>query len=554
MRISMKLSLIVGTFLVLVLGVVGTTYYIANAQSADATLIDIAGRQRSLTFQIAGEFEKLVGALESESTIDDIAANLSGAAKLFDDSLAALLDGGEVVDAGGVVIVLPASSGESRLSLMAVSEIWLPIRKAVALTLDPRVDVASDAFFAAINTVNDGRDPMFAASQQAAAALKRAADAKGAVLQLVLAVAGVLGLVVTAVGFYLARSIVRPINAMTQVMRTLAEGDKTVEIVGADRGDEVGRMAEAVQVFKDSMVRNDELVAEQEKERAAQQGRATRIEQLASEFDASIGGVLKAVSAAAGEMGTSARAMTETTEQTMQRSSAVAAASEEASVNVQTVASASEELSNSIAKITQQASESASITAEAVAQTESTNRAMVGLNEAAQKIGDVVNLINDIASQTNLLALNATIEAARAGEAGKGFAVVASEVKNLATQTAKATEEITTQITNVQDETGGAVDALSGVGQTISRINEIANTISADVEAQATATQEISRNVDQASRGTREVAENITAVSQATSETGGAASQVMAASGELAQQSETLKAAVEKFLNGIEAA
>ena len=365
-----------------------------------------------------------------------------------------------------------------------------------------------------------------------------------------------LALVVVGCGLLIviARDILRAVGGLTGVMGALADGDKAVEIAGIDRGDEVGEMAQSVQVFKDNMIRNDEMAAEQEQERATREERASKVEQLASDFDVAVGDVLRGVSDAATEMDATAKMMSDTAEQTVQQSTAVAAASEQASVNVQTVASASEEMSASIDEISRQVIDSARITSEAVDQAENTNQSMAGLNEAAQKIGDVVGLINDIASQTNLLALNATIEAARAGEAGKGFAVVASEVKSLATQTANATEEIGAQIAAMQSETAGALEALTGIGKTINTVNEIATTISSAVEEQSAATQEISRNVDQAAHGTQEVSSSIASISQATTETGTAAGQVMSASGDLARQADTLKSTVEKFLEDVKAA
>ena len=365
-----------------------------------------------------------------------------------------------------------------------------------------------------------------------------------------------LALVVVGCGLLIviARDILRAVGGLTGVMGALADGDKAVEIAGIDRGDEVGEMAQSVQVFKDNMIRNDEMAAEQEQERATREERASKVEQLASDFDVAVGDVLRGVSDAATEMDATAKMMSDTAEQTVQQSTAVAAASEQASVNVQTVASASEEMSASIDEISRQVIDSARITSEAVDQAENTNQSMAGLNEAAQKIGDVVGLINDIASQTNLLALNATIEAARAGEAGKGFAVVASEVKSLATQTANATEEIGAQIAAMQNETAGALEALTGIGKTINTVNEIATTISSAVEEQSAATQEISRNVDQAAHGTQEVSSSIASISQATTETGTAAGQVMSASGDLARQADTLKSTVEKFLEDVKAA
>ena len=359
---------------------------------------------------------------------------------------------------------------------------------------------------------------------------------------------------IIGVFLFMKRAVIGRIGSLSDAMGALAEGDKDTQINYAEDSDEIGDMARAVQVFKDNMLRNDELVAEQEQERAVREERARKVEQLAGEFDTTVSDVLRGVSAAATQMDATAKTMSKTAEQTVQQATSVAAASEQASVNVQTVATASEEMSSSIDEITRQVTDSARITAEAVEQAENTNKTMVGLNDSAQKIGDVVGLINDIASQTNLLALNATIEAARAGEAGKGFAVVASEVKNLATQTAKATEEIGSQIAAMQSETTGALEALTGIGKTIETVNEIATTISSAVEEQSAATQEISRNVDQAAQGTQEVSSTISSISQATSDTGVAATQVVTASEELSQQSESLKSTVEKFLGDVRSA
>ncbi|MFC3226694.1 methyl-accepting chemotaxis protein [Marinibaculum pumilum] len=350
------------------------------------------------------------------------------------------------------------------------------------------------------------------------------------------------------------RGIARPIQSMTAAMKRLAEGDKAAEIPAQDRKDEVGEMAAAVQIFKDNMIRNDEMAAEQERERAAREARARKIEALTQDFDQAVAAVLAEVGAAAQEMQTTAASMSTTAEETNRQATAVAAASEQASTNVQTVASAAEELSSSIEEISRQVAQSATIAARASSDAERTNAQVDGLAQAAQKIGEVVSLIQDIAEQTNLLALNATIEAARAGEAGKGFAVVASEVKNLATQTAKATEQIGRQITGIQSETNEAVGAIQGIGKTIGEINEIATTIASAVEEQGAATQEISRNVQEAARGTQEVSSNIAGVTRAAADTGSAAEQVNSSAGNLAGQSDRLRGAVEAFLNGVRAA
>ena len=359
-------------------------------------------------------------------------------------------------------------------------------------------------------------------------------------------------LVVTGVLVYvIVTGITRPVLSLTGLMGTLANGDTSVVIEGVDRGDEIGAMSQAVEVFKVNMLKNQEMAAAQEIENKAKEQHAIAMEKLAHEFEDNVTGILKEVSLASDSMQTTAEGMAATAEETSKQSTVVAAAAEEASTNVQTVASAAEELSSSISEISRQVSQSTEIASAAVSEVENANNKVQGLAEAAQKIGEVVALITDIADQTNLLALNATIEAARAGEAGKGFAVVASEVKNLASATAKATEEISNHIGGIQTATEGAVGAIGTIGTTIGKMSEIAAAIAAAVEEQGAATQEIARNVEQASSGTNEVTSNISGVNQAAGETGQAAAQVLEAVRTLTSQSDSLSHGVEGFLKDI---
>jgi len=356
-------------------------------------------------------------------------------------------------------------------------------------------------------------------------------------------------------GGIIVRGVTRPVAAMTGAMKQLAAGDAGIEIPARQRSDEIGEMAAAVEVFKQNMIETERLRREQEaSKQQAEADKKAMMARLAGDFEASVNGIVQIVTTASSELQTTAQTMTGTAEQTTRRATAVAAASEQASTNVQTVASASEELSSSISEISRQVAESTKIAGQAVDDAGRTNVQVQALAEAAQKIGDVVKLINDIAGQTNLLALNATIEAARAGEAGKGFAVVASEVKSLANQTAKATEDIAAQVKSIQNATSDSVQAIGAITGTISRINEIATTIAAAVEQQGAATQEIARNVQQASAGTAEVTSNIAGVSEAASETGTAANQVLGASAELSKQSDSLRNQIDAFIAKVRAA
>ena len=357
------------------------------------------------------------------------------------------------------------------------------------------------------------------------------------------------------VGFVLARGITRPITGMTEAMRALSRGDLSIAIPGRDKRDEIGTMAEALEVFRNGMMEAEELRKAQEtqKQQAAEERRIA-MNDLADKFEQSIGEVVGNVTQASSRLQGTAEEMARTAEETSGQSTAVAAASEQVTANVQTVASATEELSASIREIAQQVAEASRMTNEAVGQARSSTQEVQGLTDAAQRIGDVVRIINDIAGQTNLLALNATIEAARAGEAGKGFAVVASEVKALASQTTKATDEIASQIKAMQEATERSAQVITHIAETIDQLSQSSTAIASAVEEQGAATQEIARNVQQAAVGTTEVAGNITQVSQAANVTGSAATSLLSAAGTLSKDGAALKKQVDGFLREIRAA
>jgi methyl-accepting chemotaxis protein len=358
-----------------------------------------------------------------------------------------------------------------------------------------------------------------------------------------------------SIAWLIGRSISGPLGLLGARMQALADGQLDGEIPGIGRGDEVGAMAATVQIFKDNAVRIRGL----EQAEAANQARAaterrSAMENIASDFERSVTGIVRSVSTAAAGMQTTAQSMTSTASDASARAATVGAASESASNNVGTVAAAAEELSSSVAEISRQVARSSEIASKAVGDAERTNTTVQALSTGAEKIGEVVKLIHSIAAQTNLLALNATIEAARAGESGRGFAVVASEVKALANQTAKATEEISAQVAAMQASTSDAVVSIGGITETIAQMSEITVSISTAIEQQGDATREIARNIQSVAAGSSEISTHIGGVTTAAAATGKAASDVLSNARELDNQSGMLRNAVDEFLTKVRAA
>jgi methyl-accepting chemotaxis protein len=356
------------------------------------------------------------------------------------------------------------------------------------------------------------------------------------------------------VWLYVGRNILRRIGNLQRSMQLLSDGDLESEIYRSSQRDEIASMANALQIFREGMIEARRLGADQDKDRVAKAERASRMEARIVEFESAVRTALDGLQQSASSMQATAQSMSATADQSSALVSAVASAAEETSVNVQTVSSGTEELTSSISEISRQVTASAQIARKAVDEAGATDATMQGLAENASRISVVVDLIQVIASQTNLLALNATIEAARAGEAGRGFAVVASEVKSLANQTAKATDEIRSQIASMQQVTTSAVGAIRNIGQTIGEINEVTTAIAAAVEQQGAATREIARNIQHAAGGTAEVSSNIVGVSTASEEAGAAAGEVLSASSALRREAEVLRAEIDAFLSNIRAA
>ncbi|WP_182179644.1 methyl-accepting chemotaxis protein [Methylobacterium radiotolerans] len=420
---------------------------------------------------------------------------------------------------------------------------------ALALVLDPATGAQNDAAVASLTeSIAAARGQTVANVTQTEQAATRA--------KLIAMIATVVGLAVAAAAMLFALfGIARPIQRMTGAMGRLAEGDETVPVPHTGRRDEIGAMAAAVQVFKDNLIHTRALERETALAReGAEVQRRRAVHAMAESFEAAVGGVLARVADAALGLRADAEAMSGTATHTAERSATVAGAAQEAAQHVGTVAAAAEELGASVQEIGRQVDGSAELARSAVVQAGDTAGLVQELSNAAGRIGDVVRLITDIAGQTNLLALNATIEAARAGDAGRGFAVVASEVKQLAAQTARATEEIAGQVGRIQGATGQTVDAIDGIAARIREIDGVATSIAAAVEQQGAATREIARNVAEAASGTGAVTGTIDAVARAADDTGTAATRMLASASSLSEEAAELRREIDAFLHTVRAA
>ena len=507
----------------------------------------------SVPVVIDGKFRGVAGADYNLDFVQKLAERVN--ASLFDGKgkVAILSDTGLIVADSANAAVIGKGAGEAEPEW---SDSLAVIQGGKAVVRDdsksPNIDIFSPILFGRTATpwsvvISVPRDVVLASVH----ALEASLDERAASSTLWSIGAG---LVVAMVAIFLiaiaARGIARPIRKCADFANGIATGDFE-QSLAIEQADEVGVLAGALRKMLADLKRS--IAQRAEDQAKAESDRRQALNEMATQFESSVGGMVNGVSSAATDLQLTAQSMSATAEQTSRQSTAVAAASEETTQNVQTVAAATEQLSASIREIGKQVGESTRIVGDAVNQAGETNAKVQGLSDAAEKIGEVVRLINDIAGQTNLLALNATIEAARAGEAGKGFAVVASEVKALATQTARATEEIATQVRAIQDATANSALAIQTITTTINRVNEISTTIASAIQEQDAATQEISRNVQQAAQGTTEVSSNITNVTTAAQDTGTAAGQVLQAATELGKTGTLLKSQVDQFLRTVRA-
>ncbi len=397
-------------------------------------------------------------------------------------------------------------------------------------------------------------DIVASASQEARAIGEGTAAAAMQVVMMTIAATVLLAVLGIAIAFFIGRSVSRPVVAMTSAMRELADGNTAITVPGRERSDEIGAMAGAVEVFRQNAIERERLTSESEKEQLQRAERQRAVETLIAEFRDSVGAMLEGVTGNMQQMRDTAHNLTMIASQTADLTEQTASASEDSSSNASTAAEAAESLNGAINEIARAVGMTTEVVGRATQAADHTNTRVASLSEAAQRIGDVIGLIQEIAEQTNLLALNATIEAARAGEAGKGFAVVAAEVKNLADQTAKATQEISGQISAIQGSTKDAVSNIEQIAGIMKEVSEHTTSIAAAVEEQGASTDEITRNVQRSAQSSRQVAGNIESVKASTDETNQSADRVLHSADAATDETRKLRRAIDTFLERVAAA
>lgn len=550
---SKLVGLIIG-FILLFGGAIGLVLHMVSTQSQDGLTIKLAGRQPVVIVETEAALGRLIQAMETESSTDDAQRELAVWMDHLRRTLTALDDGGSASYSDGHSYTVAPIRGHPRQQLDSALNAWAAYEAQISHFINGEVELFSIAYFDALDAVPETEAALLTASEELVLALSTQSSERNQSLIIVLLAMFAIALAMAAVGTWVAIGIARPIRSMTGAMGDLAKGNTAVTIPGTDRGDEIGSMAQAVQVFRGSMIRNADLTEAAAREQAERDKRAQLIETLTHDFDKGVGGMLESVASSAKQMRETAIELSTIAEDAGRKSGICATAAEDAGNNVRTVASAAEELAASIHEIGRQVGRAHEVAAIAVDEADKSNTLVNQLVQTADKVGEVVQLINNIAHQTNRLALNATIEAARAGETGKGFAVVATEVKSLASQTEKATEEINTQIASIQGSTGTVVSSIEDIGQRIRELSEIATAVSSAVEQQDAATQEIARNVQEAATGAGSVSTNISDVREAAQETGQVANMVLDSAGSVSNQADDLHGFVHRFLTDVRAA